>query len=179
MNEVRLMKGLSVLQFLTLMAPGASPWESLVCTISPEDPVSYTHLISFFFFFFRLHPNSILFVLYSTNKLAIHNTCGLVQSSARRTNIFLAAHRRGEIIIVVAFWAINTFHWRALFCRAVWHREKESFVVFCIGKRLKGTAGIEKNYIRWNVKYKHLMRLNDLSLRGTHWLMSGIPNTHY
>lgn len=134
MNEVRLMKGLSVLQFLTLMAPVVFSSRGLVCTISPQKILRETRSIpAFFFFFFLPCPNSSLFVLYSTNKLGLYSTCGLIQSSARRHNICLAPRRGAEIIIVMAFRAINTARRRALFRR---RREKSEF---CCVLHKKGT----------------------------------------
>ena len=118
-----------------LMAPVVFSSRGLVCTISPpEDPARYPldSCLFFFFFFFFPCPNSSLFVLYSTNKLGLYSTCGLIQSSARRDNICLAPRRGAEIIIVMAFRAINTAR-QALFRR---RREKVSSVVFCIRKGL-------------------------------------------
>ena len=134
MNEVRLMKGLSVLQFLT---PNGSRGFLLkrasLYYIPPRRSCKIpTRFLPFFFFFFFPCPNSSLFVLYSTNKLGLYSTCGLIQSSARRDNICLAPRRGAEIIIVMAFRAINTAR-QALFRR---RREKVSSVVFCIRKGL-------------------------------------------
>ena len=142
------MKGLSVLQFLT---PNGSRGFLLkrasLYYIPPRRSCKIpTRFLPFFFFFFFFFPgplkgfffglvpcpNSSLFVLYSTNKLGLYSTCGLIQSSARRDNICLAPRRGAEIIIVMAFRAINTAR-QALFRR---RREKVSSVVFCIRKGL-------------------------------------------
>ena len=116
-----------------LMAPVVFSSRGLVCTISPpEDPARYPLDSCLFFFFFFPCPNSSLFFFYNTNKPGLYSTRGLIQSSARRDNICLAPRRGAEIIIVMAFRAINTAR-QALFRR---RREKVSSVVFCIRKGL-------------------------------------------